>query len=109
MTGFQCGVALQELYAHAGLEGLPIAMLEALGYGLPVLASDIPANIEVGLSAEHYFPLGNIEALTKGIRLLSSSSLTMEDRDHIRIWVTQRYDWRKIAEKTLQVYAHCMN
>ncbi|MEQ1530431.1 MAG: glycosyltransferase family 4 protein [Methylococcales bacterium] len=116
MTGFQSGVALQELYAHAGLfvlpsshEGLPIAMLEALSYGLPVLASDIPANLEVGLSAEHYFPLGNIEALAEGIRILSNISLTMEERDHIRIWVTQRYDWRKIAEKTLRVYTHCMN
>src|SRR5260221_4349777 len=49
-TGFQSGVALHGLYANAGLfvlpsshEGLPIAILEALSFGVPVVASDIPA------------------------------------------------------------------
>ncbi|MDP1666740.1 MAG: glycosyltransferase family 4 protein [Methylobacter sp.] len=111
MTGFQGGLALQELYAHAGLfvlpsshEGLPIALLEALSYGLPVLASDIPANLEVCLPAEQYFPLGNIEALADRITLLSRERLNMAERESIRGWVTQRYDWQDIAEKTLGLY-----
>lgn len=114
MTGFQRGLALQELYAHAGLfvlpsshEGLPIALLEALSYGLPVLASDIPANLEVGLSEECYFPLGNSEALAALIRLLSTEGLTLSVRENTREWVAKRYDWRKIAEKTLEVYMSC--
>ena len=115
MTGFLQGLALQEIYAHAGLfvlpsshEGLPIALLEALSFGLPVLASDIPANLEVGLSAEHYFPLGEIEALADRIILLSSVSHTMAERDRIRTLVTQRYNWRVIAEKTLGLYISCL-
>ncbi|MEY3758733.1 MAG: hypothetical protein RIR39_224 [Pseudomonadota bacterium] len=116
MTGFLRGLTLQELYAHAGLfvlpsshEGLPIALLEALSYGLPVLASDIPANLEIGLSAEHYFPLGDIETLADRIILLSSVSQTMVERNRIRAWVTQRYDWRDIAEKTLGLYISCLD
>ena len=116
VTGFQRGLALQELYAHAGLfvlpsshEGLPIAMLEALSYGLPVLASDIPANLEVGLSAEHYFPLGDIQSLANRIILLTHESLTMVERESIRVWVTQRYDWQNIAEKTLKTYVDCLS
>lgn len=69
-TGFRAGLALRELYAHAGMfvlpsshEGMPIAILEALSFGLPVVASDIPANLEIGLPVEHYFPLGDIDAL----------------------------------------------
>jgi glycosyltransferase involved in cell wall biosynthesis len=115
MTGFQSGLALQELYAHAGFfvlpsshEGLPIALLEALSYGLPVLASDIPANLEVGLSAEQYFPLGDIDVLAERMRLLSGKSITLEVREKARLWVSQRYDWRDIADKTLKLYVSCL-
>lgn len=116
MTGFQRGLALQELYAHAGLfvlpsshEGLPIALLEALSYGLSVLASDIPANLELGLDAEHYFPLGGINVLADRIRLQSfkgQASVVCESR---RVWVAQRYDWHDIAEKTLGLYVSCLD
>ncbi len=110
-TGLQTGLALSELYAHAGIfvlpsshEGLPIAMLEALSYGLPVVASDIPANLEVGLPAEHYFPLGDVDALAGCLRDFAGRSLTYEARESRRRWVSERYDWRDIAKRTLAVY-----
>jgi glycosyltransferase involved in cell wall biosynthesis len=110
-TGFQSGLSLRELYGHAGLfvlpsshEGLPIALLEALSYGLPVLASDIQANLEVGLPAEHYFPLGNVESLTDRLRLFAERELTDAERFARRNWVACRYDWRDIAARTLGVY-----
>ncbi len=110
-TGFQSGITLQELYAHAGLfvlpsahEGLPIALLEALSYGLPVLASDIQANREVGLSLEHYFPLGNVEALANQIRNFAGRSNSDAMREARRSWVDKRYNWNDIATRTLAVY-----
>lgn len=110
-TGFQSGLPLSELYAHAGMfvlpsshEGLPIAMLEALSYGLPVLASDIPANVEVGLLDEHYFPLGDVTALTDQLRIFAARPLLSEEREARRSWVMSRYDWSDIAERTLDVY-----
>jgi len=44
-------------------EGLPIALLEALSFGLSVVISDIPANAELKLEPECYFPVGNVAAL----------------------------------------------
>lgn len=110
-TGFQTGLALRELYAHAGLfvlpsshEGLPIAMLEALSYGLPVVASDIPANVEVGLGAEHYFPLGNVDRLAARLGEFSAQPIDAASREATRQWVIQKYDWQRIAQQTHAIY-----
>lgn len=110
-TGFQSGPALAELYAHAGLfvlpsshEGLPIALLEALSYGLPVVASDIPANLEVGLPAEHYYPLGDIDTLATRLDEFAARPLNRETREARRAWVSERFDWWDIAHRTIAVY-----
>lgn len=110
-TGFQSGQALRELYAYAGLfvlpsshEGLPIAMLEALSYGLPVVASNIPANLEVGLPPENYYPLGDVDALAARLSELAARPLNAETRESRRTWVSERFDWRDIARRTMAVY-----
>jgi len=110
-TGLQTGQALKELYGHAGIfvlpsshEGLPIALLEALSFGLPVIASDIPANLEVGLPEGSYFPLGSVEALAERLTDFASRQLTDHVRDQRREWVATRYDWSAIARRTLDVY-----
>jgi glycosyltransferase involved in cell wall biosynthesis len=110
-TGFQSGLALRELYAHAGAfvlpsshEGLPIALLEALSFGLPVIASDIPANLEVGLPGTSYFPLG--DALILAERLNNLAICGAEDvavRAERRAWVVERYDWQIVARQTRDV------
>mgnify|MGYP001163094267 CR=1 FL=1 len=54
LVGFIKGEKLAQLYTYARIfvlpsthEGLPIALLEAMSYNCPVLASDIPANKEI--------------------------------------------------------------
>lgn len=113
MTGYQSGDGLRELYSNAGFfvlpsshEGLPIAMLEALSYGLPVLASDIPANLEVGLDARHYFSLGDIKALSSKLQAFSSQQLSDTGRNQLRLWVQGKYDWQRIAAATFHVYGN---
>jgi glycosyltransferase involved in cell wall biosynthesis len=111
LAGFQRGTALAQLYTHAGAfvlpsshEGLPIALLEALSYGLPVLASNIPANLEIGLSPGSYFPVGDIATLAERLTNLASAPHDDAARDGRRRWVTEHYDWGRIAQQTQAVY-----
>lgn len=116
LTDFQTGSSLQELYSNAGLfvlpsshEGLPIALLEALSYGLKAFASDIPANIEIGLSPESYFALGDINQLAELLNKESSLEYTDEERNEVREWVKIRYNWDNIAEQTLTIYKQVLS
>jgi glycosyltransferase involved in cell wall biosynthesis len=110
-TGFLSPPEVQELLSHAGVfalpsshEGLPIALLEAMKMGLPVVASDIEANLEVGLDASCYFPLGDVDALA--MRLAALAAATPEERGMIAQGLEiccARYDWDAIARSTMQL------
>ncbi len=111
LTGSLKGEALQQMYSHAGAfvlpsshEGLPIVMLEALSYGLPVIASDIPGNSEVGLDAESYFPLGDVSALVERLERVARAAPSDEASRKRSEWVAEKFDWDRIAEQTLAVY-----
>ena len=111
LTGFQGGENLQELYSNAGLfvlpsshEGLPIAILEALSYGLRVLSSNIPANLEIGLPPEQYYPLGNVDCLAEKIRSYSNLKTTGEYKKELRGRIKDDFNWMNISKQTFQVY-----
>jgi glycosyltransferase involved in cell wall biosynthesis len=112
MAGFQSGEPLRQLYAHAGLfvlpsshEGLPIVLLEALSYGLPVLVSDIPSNLEVVSDPAHVFRMGNIAELGAKISDLNRLKLSATERENLRRDCARRYDWAEIADRTSAAYA----
>ena len=110
-TGFLSGKPLAELYSNAGLfvlpsyyEGLPIALLEALSYDLPVLVSDIPANREIPLVDSKYFHNGNIPELTSKMDSLYQRGLLDSEITEQRNVLLKFFDWDSIAEKTREVY-----
>lgn len=116
MAGFQSGEDLEELYTNAGLfvlpsshEGHPIALLEALSFGLPAIASDIAANLEIGLPAQHYFPLGDIDALARRLVHFANTPHSPEAKEQVRAWVSTKYNWDAIAQATLNVYTAAAN
>jgi glycosyltransferase involved in cell wall biosynthesis len=111
LTGFRKGGELAEIYANAGVfvlpsthEGLPIALLEALSYGLPSIASDIPANLEVGLEPAQYFPVGDIQDLATCLKRVATRQRSADYPQKIQDWVRRKYDWQSIAQDTLAVY-----
>ena len=104
LTGFVRGRKLHSLLSHAACyvlpsshEGLPIALLEAMSYGNKVLVSDIPANLEVGLPAENYFPCGDVRALRGKLDKLLASSVKPE-------YDMSKYNWDTIADQVYKVY-----
>ena len=105
LTGFIKGRKLHSLLTNcccyclpSSHEGLPIALLEAMSYKVPVVVSDIPANLEVGLPKENYFPCGNVEALAEKLTEVVSKPLQKVDYD------MGKYDWDKIAKQVDGVY-----
>jgi len=115
LTGSISGLQLQELYSNAGLfvlpsyyEGLPIALLEALSYGLPVLVSDIPANREIILPEVRYFHLGDIDELSKKMVLLFENGISETETNQQKQMLLNNYNWDKIAQETLEVYKDCL-
>ncbi|MDR1760260.1 MAG: glycosyltransferase family 4 protein [Fibrobacter sp.] len=86
-------------------EGLPIALLEALSYNLNVLVSDIPANKEVPLSEDCFFPVKNVPVLRERIREKIQEN---QSHDYIHI-VRELYNWDTIAEQTAEVYYEILN
>ena len=105
LTGFISGAPLHTLFSQAGLfvlpsyhEGLPIALLEAMSWSLPVVVSDIPANLEIGLPPADYFPVGNVPGLTQKLQQWVAG----EKADYSQFM--PKYRWPEIAAQTAQVY-----
>jgi len=110
LAGFQSGPALQQLYTNAGVfvlpsshEGLPIAMLEAIGYCLRIIASDIPAHLEIEDGAIEYFRLGDLNELAERLRVAATLPSSLAQPITARP-VLEQYNWDRIAKQTFDVY-----
>lgn len=103
-TGFAYGDLLAELYSNAAgfvqpsrLEGLPLTLLEAASYGLPVVASDIAPHVEV-LAEEapgrRLFADGNEDDLVRALgRVIADPAAERVGAGLLRDRVRDEYTW----------------
>ncbi|QFY63418.1 glycosyltransferase family 4 protein (plasmid) [Rhizobium grahamii] len=108
-VGHRSGADLQELYSNATLfvlpsylEGMSMALLEAMAYDIPTIVSDIPENIRVVGNAAIRFQARDVSGLAGALaealaRPLDAAPVTPE-------WPT----WSKVARSYSDVYDRVM-
>jgi glycosyltransferase involved in cell wall biosynthesis len=111
-TGFVTGSTIDELFGNCYLycqpseiEGLSIAMLEAMSYGCCVLSSDIPENLELIEGVGHKFESKNIESLTNELeKLLKNHDLVTDAGEKAQHRALNEYSWDQVAKLTEKLY-----
>jgi glycosyltransferase involved in cell wall biosynthesis len=115
MTGPVQGQLREELYSNATafvlpstLEGLPLTLLEAAAYGLPVVVSDIPPHIEVigkDSAGARLFRGQDAAALTLTLRrVLAGRELERAGAEDLARRVLRDYDWDAATDALEELY-----
>jgi len=113
-AGYQYGNNLEEFYSSARafvtaseLEGLPLTLLEALSYGLPCVASDIPPHKEIlRYQMDLVFPTGRVDCISNLIDRvdnMSNDDLTKCGKRAANI-LDKDFNWDDIALVTDRLY-----
>jgi glycosyltransferase involved in cell wall biosynthesis len=97
--------------APSDVEGLPLALLDAMAAGTCAIVSDIPEHLEVvrspeGSDAGFVFRAGDIEDLTKQLSTALSSNGEIGRRARAGAEIVRReYSWDVIVDELERLYA----
>ena len=108
MVGYVYGEVLEELWSNAYLavqpsilEGLSIALIEALSFGRCVVASDIPENIEVVEDSAITFKSRDVKDLRSKLQMcLDHPELVAATASQCRTLAEEKYSWPRLVEAT---------
>jgi glycosyltransferase involved in cell wall biosynthesis len=112
IMGWVSGEDLDELLSNAmifvlpsDMEGLSLALLDAMGAGLCVLASDVPENREAVDAAGFTFHAGDVDDLSDRLRFMIANPAIREAAGKAaRKRVEEEYQWDKISVAIEQAY-----
>ena len=115
LAGYVYGEVLEELYSNAAafvlpslLEGLPLTLLEAASYGIPLIVSDIPPHLEIVSASgpgRHVVGAGDVEPLARAIEHATAGG--MSERKGAEAFgrsVRETYRWDAVADRTESLY-----
>lgn len=112
LPGFVEGRRLEALFSHAylyvqssELEGLSIALLEAMSYGNGCLVSDIPENLEAIGDTGFHFISKNVDSLEQQLNWLlrhpqDVAAAGMRAKERVRL----HYSWEIVTEQIEDLY-----
>jgi len=115
-TGGLYGADKETAFNHASvfvlpstIEGMPIALLEAMSHGIPCVVSDIQENrevVETGQTRYAYvFESENVNELGKTLsRVIENLDEAKSIAAEAKKYVYQTFSWDKIATETLAAY-----
>lgn len=111
-TGYVHGADLEALLTHAyavvlpsTLEGLSIALLEALSYGRCVLVSDIPENLEVVGDAAPRFRSRDVDDLARSLTALDTNPGEVARYEKtVDETLARKFRWDAVVEETEALY-----
>lgn len=121
-TGFVSGKTLSELFSNcfvyvlpSDIEGMPISLLEAVGYDARVIVSDIPENTVCIEGYGNAFRHSDTASLKKLLAFCLEherlkdrdfkEELSSEQVQQKRESLIRKYDWDAITDRTLEAYA----
>ncbi len=112
MLEWVSGETLDELLTNAmifvlpsDMEGLSLALLDAMAAGLCVLASDVPENREAVEGAGYLFRCGDAEDLAARLRFLIANPAVREAAGKAAAKrVREQYEWQEISESIERAY-----
>jgi glycosyltransferase involved in cell wall biosynthesis len=112
------GGRLAEIVRGAGLfvlpsnvEGLPLAMLEAMREGIPVLASDIlPHQQLLDSHRGVLFPAGDVDGCVTGINWALNHPIELANMAaNAQRYVQRNYTWEQITAQNLEIYQRLLS
>jgi len=111
-TGFLTGEPLEELFSNAYLfclpstiEGLPVALLEAMNYGNCCLASDIPENLEALETYGYTFRNRDAGDLHRALKdLIANPEKVAGKKEPALAHVRRNYSWDRVADQMEDLY-----
>ena len=111
-TGFLTGEPLEELFSNAYLfclpstiEGLPVALLEAMNFGNCCLASDIPENLEALETYGYTFRNRDAGDLHRALKdLIANPEKVAGKKEPALAHVRRNYSWDRVADQMEDLY-----
>ena len=110
--GAQQGKILKALYSNTYLfvnpseqEGLPLTVLEAASFGIPILLSNIDIHCLMLKDFPFFFENKNIVNLKKKLKfILDNPKIALDKKKKTKSYAWKNYNWDKVVEKTVLKY-----